>query len=172
MPTKLFTQETKVQLTRQGVDKTSLNVSPEARTRDILCEPSRKQNQQLTTGSSAVYQRIISWTKTALSSLLPNSRRMLLHRCKTFSCSACPGTCKIQNLDSPQADGWGGARQGSGAWHGWKVWDAGKLIRHKDKPPFCLPMNRRDFPECLLGITLILTMQRLFTSNSISSFPS
>ena len=37
--------------------KRRFNVSPEARTSEILCKPTEEQNQRLTTGLSAVYHR-------------------------------------------------------------------------------------------------------------------
>ena len=68
-----------------------LNVSPEARTSEILCKPMEEQNPRLTTGSSAVYQRFITGTRTALSSWLPTSGTTPFRLCKPFSCKACPG---------------------------------------------------------------------------------
>ena len=53
-----------------------LNVSPEAQTIEILCKP-MEQNPRLTTGSSAVYQRFITGTRSAFSSWLPTSRTTL-----------------------------------------------------------------------------------------------
>ena len=42
------------------------NVSPEARTSEILCKPTEEQNQRLTLGFSPVYHRFISGTRSAL----------------------------------------------------------------------------------------------------------
>ena len=47
-----------------------LNVFPEARTSEILCKWIEEQNPRLTRGSSAVYPRFISGTRSALSSWL------------------------------------------------------------------------------------------------------
>ena len=69
-----------------------LNVTPEVRTSEILCEPMEEQNPRLTTVSSAVYQRFITRTRNALSSWLPTSGTTPFCFCKLFSCKACPGT--------------------------------------------------------------------------------
>ena len=50
-----------------------LNVSLEARTNEILCKSMEEQNPRLTSGSSAVYPRFISGTRSALSFWLPTS---------------------------------------------------------------------------------------------------
>ena len=72
--------------------KRHFNVSPEARTGEILCKPTEEQNQRLTSGLSAVYQQFISGTRSALFSWLPNSGTTPFCLCKPFSCKACPGT--------------------------------------------------------------------------------
>ena len=53
-----------------------------------------EQSPRLTTGSSAVYQRFISGTRSALSSWLPTSGTTLVCLCKLLSCKACPGEKK------------------------------------------------------------------------------
>ena len=68
-----------------------LNVSPEARISKILCKPMEEQNPRLTTGSSPVYQRLITGTRSALSSWLLTSGPTPFCLCKPFSCKACPG---------------------------------------------------------------------------------
>ena len=68
-----------------------LNVSPEARTSEILCKPMGKQNPRLTRGSSPVDPRFISGTRSALSSWLLTNGPALFCLCKPFSCKACPG---------------------------------------------------------------------------------
>ena len=68
-----------------------LNVSPEAQTSEILCKPMEEQNPRLTTGTSAVYLRFITGTRSALCSWLPTSGTTLFCLCKPFSCKACPG---------------------------------------------------------------------------------
>ena len=66
---------------------------PEAQTSEIQCKPIGEQNPQLTTGSSAVYQRFISGTKSALSCCLPASGTTHLCFCSHFECKPCQGTC-------------------------------------------------------------------------------
>ena len=68
--------------------KRRFNVSPEARTSEILCKPTEEQNQRLTI---PVYQRFISGTRSALCSWLPTSGTTPFCLCKPFSCKACPG---------------------------------------------------------------------------------
>ena len=51
-----------------------------------------EQNPRLTTGSSPVYQRFITGTRSALSSWLPTSGPPPFCLCKPYSCKACPGT--------------------------------------------------------------------------------
>ena len=75
--------------------KRRFNVSPEAQTNEILCKPTEKQNQRLTTSSSPVYPRFISGTRSALSSWLLTSGTTPFCLCKPFSCKACPGTCRV-----------------------------------------------------------------------------
>ena len=67
-----------------------LNVSPEARTSEILCKPMGEQSPRLTTGSSPVYQRFIAGTGSALSCWLPTSGTTSFCLWKPFSCKACP----------------------------------------------------------------------------------
>ena len=62
-----------------------LNVSPEARTSEILCKPMEEQNPRLTTGSSPVYQRFITGTRSALFSWLLTSGPTPFCLCKPFS---------------------------------------------------------------------------------------
>ena len=57
VPTELFAQETKVLVPTKASKKRRFNVSPEARTNEILCKPKEKQNQRLTRGWPAVYHR-------------------------------------------------------------------------------------------------------------------
>ena len=71
--------------------KRCFNVSPEARTSEILCEPTEESNQRLTSSLSEVYQRFITGTRSVLCSWLPNNGTTFFCRCKTFSCKACPG---------------------------------------------------------------------------------
>ena len=71
--------------------KRRFNVSPEARTSEILCKPTEEQNQRLTRGLSPVHQRFIGGTRSALCSWLPTSGTTPC-LCKPFSCKACPGT--------------------------------------------------------------------------------
>ena len=71
--------------------KCRFNVSPEARTSEILCKPTEEQNDRLTSGLSPVYHRFISGTRSALCSWLLTSETMLFCPCKPFSCNACPG---------------------------------------------------------------------------------
>ena len=75
-----------------------LNVSPEARTSEIVCKPMEEQNPQLTTGSSAVYHWFISGTRSALCSWLPTSGTTPFCLCQPFSCKACPGIFKTRSL--------------------------------------------------------------------------
>ena len=70
--------------------KRRFNVSPEARTSEILCKPMEEQNQRLTRGLSPVYHGFISGTRSALCSWLPTSGPTPLCLCKPFSCKACP----------------------------------------------------------------------------------
>ena len=72
--------------------KRRFNVSPEARTSEILCKPTEEQNQRLTRGLSPAYHRFISGTRSALCSWLPTSGTAPFCLCKPFSCKACPGT--------------------------------------------------------------------------------
>ena len=78
--------------------KRRLNAPPEAQTSEIPCKPMGKQNPRLTNGSSAVYPRFISETRSALFSWLPNSGTAPFCPCKPFPCRACPGTMEKQNL--------------------------------------------------------------------------
>ena len=75
-----------------------LNASPEAQTSEILCKTMEEQNPRLTTGSSPVYQRFITGTRSALSSWLPTSGTTSFCLCKLFSCSACPGRIRLITL--------------------------------------------------------------------------
>ena len=75
-----------------------LNVSPEARTNEILCKPMEEQSPRLNRGSSAVHQRFISGTRSALCSWLPASGTTLFCVCKPFSCKACPGTVSSKHF--------------------------------------------------------------------------
>ena len=70
--------------------KCRLNVSPEARTSEILCKPTEEQNHRLTRGLSAVYHRFISGMGSALCSWLPTSGTTPFCLFKPFSCKACP----------------------------------------------------------------------------------
>ena len=87
-----------------------------------------EQNPQLTTGSSAVYQRFNSGTRSDLSSWLLTSGTTPICLCKPFSCKTCLGirelsvqfhintyiyTCRIQNPDTPQAGRYGAAHGGT-----------------------------------------------------------
>ena len=76
----------------QSIVETSPEHSPEARTSKIQCKPMEEQNPRLTTGSSPVYQRFITGTRSALSSWLLTSGPTPFCLCKPFSCKACPGT--------------------------------------------------------------------------------
>ena len=67
-----------------------LNVSPEARTSEILYKPIKEHKPQFTTGSSPVYQRFITGTKSALSFSLLTSGTKPFGSCKSYSCKACP----------------------------------------------------------------------------------
>ena len=71
--------------------KRRFNVSPEARTSEILCKPTEEQNDRLTSGLSPVYHRFISGTRSALCSWLLTSGPTPFCLCKPFSCKACPG---------------------------------------------------------------------------------
>ena len=72
--------------------KRLFNVSPEARTSEILCKPMEEQNQRLTRGLSPVYHGFISGTRSALCSWLPTIRQTVYFGlCKPCSCKACPG---------------------------------------------------------------------------------
>ena len=68
-----------------------LNIFAEARTSEILCKPMEEQSPRLTTGSSAVYPRFMSGTRSALFSWLLTGGPTLFCPCKPFSCKACPG---------------------------------------------------------------------------------
>ena len=70
------------------------NVSPEARTSEILCKPMEEQSPRLTTGSSPVYHRFITGTRSVLSSWLLTGGSTPFCLCKHFSCKACPGIGK------------------------------------------------------------------------------
>ena len=72
-----------------------LNVSPEARTSEILCNPNAGTKNRLTTGSSAVHPRIITGTASALSSWLLTSGPMPLCSWKTCSCRDFPAIVNI-----------------------------------------------------------------------------
>ena len=61
-------QKTTHPLALQRIEDTVLDVSSEARTKEILCKPMEEQNPRLTTGSSAVCKRFISGTRSALHS--------------------------------------------------------------------------------------------------------
>ena len=91
VPTELFAQKTKASVPSKGSRKRRFNVSPKARTSEILCKPMEEQNQWFTSGLPAVYQRFISRTKSALCSWLPTSGKTLFCLCKPFSCKVCPG---------------------------------------------------------------------------------
>ena len=52
---------------------TILNISPEARTKEILCKPMEEHNERSTTGLSAVYSLFICGTTAALPSWLLTS---------------------------------------------------------------------------------------------------
>ena len=67
--------------------KRRFNVSPEARTSEILCKPTGEQNQWLTSGLPAVYQRD---EKRALFLAAEQWNDALLSL-YAFSCKACPG---------------------------------------------------------------------------------
>ena len=114
VPTKLFAQETKVHnVPSKASQKRRLNVSPEARTSEILCKPTEEQNLRLTRGLSPVYHRFISGTRSALCSWLPTSGTTPFCLCKPFSYKACPGTCRVQNPDIPRAGRYGAAHGGT-----------------------------------------------------------
>ena len=87
MPTEVFAQETRDRLTLQGIDR-RLNVSPEARTSEILCKPNAGTKSAV---DPAVYPRFINGTRSALCSLLLTSGPTPFCLCKPFSCKACPG---------------------------------------------------------------------------------
>ena len=70
--------------------KRRFNVSPEARTKKFLCEPTEERNDLLITGSSAVYYRFIIGTRIALCSWLPTSGTTPFCLCKHISCKARP----------------------------------------------------------------------------------
>ena len=83
LPTEIFAQEIKVYRTLQKTKKCRFNVSPEARTSEILCKPTEEQNHRLTRGLSPVYQR-------------DEKRSLFLAADQwndAFSCKACPGKC-------------------------------------------------------------------------------
>ena len=61
-----------------------LNTSRE-RTGEILFKPTEEQNQRLTSDLSAVYQRFISETSSALCFWMPNRRTTHFSLCKPFS---------------------------------------------------------------------------------------
>ena len=73
--------------------KTRRLKTPEARTSEILCKPMEEENPRLTTGSSPVYQRFITGTRSALSSWLLTSGQTPICLRKPFSCKACLGIC-------------------------------------------------------------------------------
>ena len=79
--------------------KRRCNVSPEARTSEILFKPTEEPNQRLTSGLSPVYQRLISGTRSALCSWLPASGTTLFRLCKPFSCRACSGIYYTYYID-------------------------------------------------------------------------
>ena len=61
MQTELFAQETRVRLTSKAPTKRRLNLSPEARTSEILCKPNARTkspvDERCIRGLSAVYHR-------------------------------------------------------------------------------------------------------------------
>ena len=64
--------------------KCRLNVSPEARTSDILCKPTEEHNERLRTGLLAVYPQFINRKRNALCSWLLTSGPTPLFLCKPF----------------------------------------------------------------------------------------
>ena len=82
-----------------------LNVSPEARTSEILCKPMEEQTPRLTTASSPVSPRCISRTRSALSPWLLTSGPTPFCPCKPFSCKACPGTFTLVEPKTRTHDG-------------------------------------------------------------------
>ena len=81
--------------------KRRVNVSPEARTSEILCKPKEERfGLCMTRGLSPVYQRFISGTRSALCSWLPTGGTTPLCLCKPFSCKACPGNIFMQGISS------------------------------------------------------------------------
>ena len=67
--------------------KRRFKVFPKARTSEIQFQTTEEQNQRLTSGLSAVYQR----EAKCFCSRLPNSGTAPSCLCKPFSCKACPG---------------------------------------------------------------------------------
>ena len=65
-----------------------LNVSPEARTSEILCKPNGGTKSAV---DNAVYPRFITGTRSALRSWLPTSGPTPFCLCKPFSSQGCPG---------------------------------------------------------------------------------
>ena len=64
--------------------------------RNVREKPTKQQNPRLTSGSSAVYPRLISGTKSALRSWLLTSVPTPICLCKPFSCKACPGISLVR----------------------------------------------------------------------------
>ena len=134
----------------------------------------------LTTGSSAVYQRFITKTRSALRSWLLTSVPMPICLCKLSSCKACPGTFKsfanvlpelfpwsankrnfIQtDVSNPKPghtsgpSGRGAARRGGKEGRGWVERHAVGSIRPRNNPPSCTPANRSHCPGRLFGKTM------------------
>ena len=83
-PTDRFAQETTVPRTPKASNTPVLNVSSEARTKEILCKSMGEQKPHSD-------QRFIHGTKHALRSWLLTSGPAPFCFCKLFSCKACPG---------------------------------------------------------------------------------
>ena len=110
-PTGLFTQDTTVPRGRQGIEEncpehsigsTNKNLSSpkpghttggsgRGARRGGGAEQNPGQNPRLTSGSSAVYLRFTTETRSALCSWLLTSGPAHFCPCKPFSCKACPG---------------------------------------------------------------------------------
>ena len=105
LPTELFAQENKkFTAPFKAPKKRRFNFSPEARTSEILCTPMEEQNPRLTIGSSPVYHRFITGTRSALSSWLLTSGPTPFCLCKPFSCKACPGISPFTYTGSENID--------------------------------------------------------------------
>ena len=133
-------------------------------------ESTNKRNPMQTVAGtkSAVDQRLISGTASALRSWLLNSVPAPVCLCKPFSCKACPGinlksegnllNLKKKSFSNPKPGHTTGRSNRGGAWRsgevgrGWVGRDA-VSIRLRNYPPSFLPANRRHCPGRLFEST-------------------